>query len=104
MTPRHSMSFLGAVTVVLSVSIACLTLPAHAASEGACQRYARRAIDQYQIMTNHPKCRAKMDARWQPHYQNHYGRCMNAPTAWLRSEEKARDDHLYRCGGQIRFD
>jgi hypothetical protein len=104
MTPRDSISLLRAITIVLSMSIACFTLPAHATSKEACQRYARRAIDQYQIMNNRPKCRIKMNARWQPNYQNHYGWCLSAPVAWLNSEEKTRDDHLYRCGGQIRFD
>jgi hypothetical protein len=92
------------VTMIFVMLTAFFALPVFAASEKACRYYADRAIQQYQIMTTHSKCRINMDARWQPNHQNHYGWCLEAPTAWLRSEEKARDDHLYRCGGQIRFD
>jgi hypothetical protein len=84
--------------------ILCFTSSAYAASKGACAQYARRAIEQYQQTTKDRKCRIKGDARWQPNYQNHYNWCLTAPTAWLRSEEKARDDHLYGCGAQGRFD
>jgi hypothetical protein len=78
--------------------------PVDPAIQAKCRRYARRAVDQYQIVANRPKCRVKPDARWQGNYQNHYSWCLSAQNAWIRSEEKARDDRLYRCGGQIRFD
>src|SRR5262245_50618197 len=40
-----------------------------------CRRYADRAVQQYQIMTNHPKCRVSTDGRWHSNYQNHYNWC-----------------------------
>jgi hypothetical protein len=69
-----------------------------------CRRYADRAVQQHQIMLNHPKCRVSTDGRWHSLNQNHYNWCLTAQRAWTQSEEKIRDDHLYKCGGQIRFD
>jgi hypothetical protein len=69
-----------------------------------CQRFASRAVEQYQKTVDRPKCRVPSDARWQANYQNHYNWCLTAQPGRLRSEEKARDDHLYRCGAQIRID
>jgi tachylectin len=69
-----------------------------------CQAYAQRAFDQFQLMNRLPKCQVTPTARWSPDYKLHYEWCLSAQEAELRSEEKARDDHLYRCGGQIRFD
>jgi len=84
-----------ALTAVDSVS---------AASVEACENYAQRAVQQYDIMNSRPKCRLATDGRWQPNYQNHYGWCRTAPSAWLRSEQKARDDHLKSCGAQVILD
>lgn len=86
-----------------STAILSFASIAEAASQGACQQYARRATEQYKRTVELRKCGIKGDARWQPNYQNHYNWCLNAPTAWLRSEEKARDTHLYKCGAQVRM-
>jgi hypothetical protein len=91
-------------TIICGSLVAFYALPAGAASESACRNYANRAVQQYQTMTTHSKCRVRTNARWQPNYENHHGWCLKAPVAWLRSEQKVRDDHLYRCGGQVRID
>jgi hypothetical protein len=79
-------------------------LPTFAASEKACRGYADRAVEQYQITTRKPpsnkQCPVSMSPRWQPYYKNHYEWCLNAQDAWLHSENKARDDHLYKYCGQ----
>jgi hypothetical protein len=74
------------------------------ATRARCQRYADRAVQEYHIMKDHRRCGLRDDARWQPNYRNHYDWCVASPSSWPRSEEKLRDDHLYSCGGQIRFD
>jgi hypothetical protein len=51
-----------------------------------------------------PKCRIPEDGRWHLRYQEHYDWCLNATDAAIRAEEKVRDDHLYLCGAQVRFD
>jgi hypothetical protein len=92
------------INAAFGALIAFATVSADAASEKSCRIYAQRAIQQYNIMTNRSKCHIKTSPRWQVSYQNHYGWCLTAPTAWLRTEEKARDAHLYRCGGQTLID
>lgn len=74
------------------------------ATKKRCAQYARNAIRQYQIMTEHPKCRVDTGGRWQPNYQDHYNWCLTAADAARRSEEKLRNDHLLACGGLVRFD
>jgi hypothetical protein len=67
------------------------------ATQTNCEGYARHAIREYELMINDPRCRINTDARWQPSYENHYNWCLTAPSASVRAEEQARDDHLYRC-------
>ena len=89
--------------LLFAILVAVTTFPAteaEAAEARECQGYARGAILQFQIAQRFPKCRVPTSARWQPNYQNHYGWCLTAPRAWLRSEEQARETHLRRCGGR----
>jgi len=69
-----------------------------------CDAYARRAVAQYRRTMDFPKCRVRPDARWHDNYQSHYHQCLTTQRASSHAEEKARDDHLDRCGGQTRFD
>ena len=69
-----------------------------------CQAYASRAVDQFNLMLRFPKCRVNRDARWNADYKGHYNWCLTAPQAARTNEQKIRDDHLYRCGGQKTFD
>ena len=71
---------------------------------GLCQRYAQRAVQQYQIMAGRSKCNVPTSGRWQANYKAHYNWCLSAQRAWTIAEENARDSHLYKCGGQVRFD
>ena len=80
---------------------------AEAAGARECDLYARRAVQQYQLtqMARFARrCGVAPSPRWQASYQNHNGWCLTAPRAWLKSEEGARDRHLYKCGAQVRFD
>ena len=88
---------------VLSIGLAAFTTEAPAAGAGECQRYARGAVEEFQNIQRRPSCRTNVSARWQPNYENHYNWCLSAPREWLRSEAKARDDHLIRCGARIRM-
>lgn len=78
-----------------------VTLPAENAR---CRSYAQRAIDQYRLTTRVSKCRVRSDGRWHARYQDHHRWCLTASDDALRAEETARDQHLYRCGGQTRID
>lgn len=69
-----------------------------------CQRYASRAVEQFRMTIDRPKCRLREDGRWNLRYQDHYDWCLTAQDAAVWAEERARDDHLYRCGAQVRFD
>ena len=92
---------------LFAVLVAVTTFPAteaQAASPRECEGYARGAIRQFETAQRFPRCRVRTSPRWQPNYQNHYGWCLNAPVAWLRSETQAREAHLRRCGGSVPFD
>jgi hypothetical protein len=69
-----------------------------------CRAYAQRAADQYRLSTRTSKCRVPSDERWHLRVRDHYQWCLSAVPGALDSEEKARDEHLYRCGGQYRID
>ena len=99
----HRGRFLGAAAVIASASLVGFSPPASGEGNNVCARYAKRALVQYRVMTEQRKCRVKPDARWQPNYQNHYDWCVSARAGWPRSEEKARDDHLSKCGGQSTY-
>jgi hypothetical protein len=88
-----------------TVLILCASaFSAQAASAQKCDNYAKRAVQQFSISQRFRKCNLAPDARWQANFKNHYNWCLTAPVAWLNSEQGARDTHLYRCGGQIKFD
>jgi hypothetical protein len=69
-----------------------------------CRAYAQRAADQYRLTTRVSKCRVPSDGRWHSRQRDHYQWCLTAASRAVDSEEKARDEHLYRCGGQNRID
>jgi hypothetical protein len=91
---------------IFALAVSLPAFPVLAASQGACQEYARSAVHDFEAGTapaNAKKCRIKTDARWQPNFQNHYNWCLTAPTAWLLAERKARDDRLLACGARSTF-
>jgi hypothetical protein len=77
------------------------TLPAE---NVRCRAYAQRAVDQYRLSTRTAKCRIASDGRWHARTRDHYQWCTTAAAHVVGAEEKARDAHLYRCGGQTRID
>ena len=68
-----------------------------------CYQYARRAVDQFKL-TARPGCAVGPDGRWQGNFDAHYEWCLDASQAARASEQEARDQWLYGCGAQIRFD
>jgi len=68
-----------------------------------CASYARSAVEDFEAANRFRKCNVRPDPRWQSDFQNHYKWCMTAPTAWVRSESKARTDHLLHCGARSNF-
>jgi hypothetical protein len=103
---RFAASSLG-ICAPLLTSLSFFVNPAEAASQRECEIYSRRAVQQFQL-TQTPRfarrCRVAPSPRWQTSYQNHYGWCLTAPRAWLKSEQGARDAHLNRCGAQSLYD
>jgi hypothetical protein len=75
-----------------------------AASEGFCRTYANNANIDYRAMKRFPKCAVQPSPRWQSNYNNHHGWCLTVPIEWVKSEAKARDDWLLRCGARVKFD
>lgn len=74
----------------------------HAArAQDACSAYAKRAVEQYQLMVSHPNCRVAPGLRWAPSFQNHYNGCKVLPDALLRHEESERDKWLQACGAIV---
>lgn len=87
---------------IISTQVAGLySVGAEAASIRTCEAYAQVAIDHFKIAQRPQlrKCYVAPSPRWQASYQNHYGWCLQAPDQWVDSEERARRDHLLRCGG-----
>jgi hypothetical protein len=65
-----------------------------------CQQYANRAADQYRLATTHPGCTVAVDDRWHGEVRRHYRWCLRAGDDRCDAEQRARDDHLTRCGAQ----
>jgi hypothetical protein len=69
------------------------------ATKDRCTAYAKRAVEQYQLMKSHPQCQAHSDPlTWQDNYDNHYNGCMFLPASMAKSAEQGRDNHLQACG------
>jgi hypothetical protein len=106
---RTAMRFASSSVAICAVltSLSFFVNTAEAASQRECENYARQAVHQFQL-TQNPRfarrCRVAPSPRWQASYQNHYGWCRTARSAWLKSEKGARDAHLNRCGAQVSFD
>jgi hypothetical protein len=56
------------------------------------------------MMATRQRCRVPSDGRWHSRHRDHYEWCLTASEAARTSEQKARDEHLYRCGAQVRID
>jgi hypothetical protein len=93
-----------AATVSLAACLALMASKASAASRSVCQNYATRAVQEFHLMRRFQRCARREDARWQPHFDNHFRWCLSAPTAWIVSERDARDQWLRRCGAVVRID
>src|ERR1051326_5246401 len=89
--------------LVRSLAIASLcfcALPSFAAdakTQARCAEYAKRAVEQFNILTRHG-CQKDNDLRWQASYENHYNGCLKLPAFMSKSEEKIRDFQLHACG------
>lgn len=64
-----------------------------------CSAYAKRAVQQFQVMQNHPGCRAGLDSlNWRGDYAYHYKACLTFPEFISRGADRIRDTHLHDCG------
>jgi hypothetical protein len=93
-----------ALATLLLFALSFSATPGRAADDTTCQKYARAAVEDYKLTTTAGRaCHVKTDPRWQPYYNNHYKWCRTAPAEWVRSEAKARDLHLLKCGARSTF-
>lgn len=74
-----------------------ITPPAFAADTGTCDVYAKNAVADNDRATRMGCGFANTNARWQSNYNNHYGWCLNAPSAALVSEAAGRDADMRPC-------
>jgi hypothetical protein len=68
-------------------------LSAHAADPYFCADYARVAVHQYEVASNHPnRCMSQIHdfARWSPDYQHHYSWCLGVSRDQTWPERNAR--------------
>jgi hypothetical protein len=61
-----------------------------------CDQYAKTAISKNE--ENKRRNCGYTGARWQSHYNNHYGWCMGVDKSWADAETRGRDDELRQCG------
>ena len=75
-------------------------LPAFGQSQqDVCAAYAKRAVQQYQLMKSHPGCDQHLDAlSWRDDYAYHYNGCMTFGKVATTLSEQGRDGHLRACG------
>jgi hypothetical protein len=83
---------------LLCLGTSTVSVAADTKTEARCAQYARRAVEQYNILASHPQCKADIPQRWQPDYATHYNACLHAPGFIAKSEEKTRDFELHACG------
>lgn len=86
--------------LAMAVFCGCGASPsfADAAKETHCAEYARRAVEQFNILTRHSQCHPDNNLRWQASYENHYKGCLKLPEFVIKSEDKTRDLQLHGCG------
>ena len=68
-----------------------------------CSSYAYGAVKDFETMQRVAACRIPQDARWNGNRQGHYNWCVGAPPAAVANENRARTDHLKRCGALHSF-
>jgi hypothetical protein len=68
-----------------------------------CADYASGAVRDYQTMRKFQKCLVPDSPRWQNVVDNHYRWCLTTRPESLAAENRARTDHLKRCGASHNF-
>lgn len=94
-----------AVLILLAGLCALAGNPACAVDAGGpawCASYARRDVEQYQLMDGHPSCRISgVNLAWNGSYDYHYKGCLTFATSMSTLANRLRDEHLQRCGGLV---
>jgi hypothetical protein len=95
----NARSLLRVISFAASLPLLGFATEASAASAGECRDYARKAVERYELARSRGgRCAVRTDGRWQANSNAHYGWCLQAQRAWLKSEADARTAHLARCG------
>jgi hypothetical protein len=69
------------------------------ATKERCAAYAKRAVEQYQLMKSHPGCDAHLDAlSWRDDYAYHYNGCIVFGNVATTLSDQGREGHLRACG------
>jgi hypothetical protein len=86
--------------VIAGAIVWAATLPAFGQSQqDVCAAYAKRAVQQYQLMKSHPGCDQHLDAlSWRDDYSYHYNGCMTFGKIATTLSDQGRDGHLRACG------
>ena len=72
------------------------------ATKERCAAYAKRAVEQYQLMKSHPGCDQHLDAlSWRDDYGYHYNGCIVFGNTATTLSDQARDGHLRACGAIV---
>jgi hypothetical protein len=73
------------------------TIKAYAADPGYCERYARRAVAQYERNRSIPGCFHGANRQWHGNFDGHYGWCLRAPYGAVDREVAYRAMRLRGC-------
>jgi hypothetical protein len=86
--------------IPFSLALAVLTpLAAQAADAGACEAYAKAAVEQVTIARTHPACAKGMQGiRWSPAFRVHFSYCMTRSAVEVDNQRGARTQFLHACG------
>jgi hypothetical protein len=100
MLPRFTVGGIAALAASLGmvVAVSAAFEVAIAADASACQDYAERAVLQYKDMQNVKGCKRADDARWHGDLKKHKSWCLKQRESLLESEDRARGEHLVKCG------
>jgi hypothetical protein len=90
---------LGRITPFACAVAGLMPMAAQAADAGACEAYAKAAVEQVAIGRAHPACVKGMQGiRWSPAFRVHFSYCMTRSAPELDSQRGARTQFLHACG------
>ena len=86
--------------IPFSLALALLVpFAAQAADAGACEAYAKAAVEQVAIARAHSACaRGMQGIRWSPAFRVHFSYCMTRSAVEVDNQRGARAQFLHACG------